>query len=43
MSLYLVKGKYSNAAIKGMVESPQDREAAAPKQITALGVEMQSV
>ncbi len=29
MSFYLVKGKYSNAAFKGIVDSPQDREAAA--------------
>jgi uncharacterized protein with GYD domain len=43
MSLYLVRGKYSNAAFKGMVDSPQDREAAARKLFTAVGVDMQSV
>ena len=43
MSLYLVKGKYSNAAFKGMVDSPQDWEAAARKLFTAVGVDMQSV
>ena len=43
MSLYLVKGKYSNAAFKGMVDSPQDREAAARKLFAAVGVDMQSV
>ena len=43
MSLYLVKGKYSNAAFKGMVDSPQDRETAARKLFAAVGVDMQSV
>ena len=43
MSLYLVKGKYSNAAFKGMVDSQQDREAAARKLFAAVGVDMQSV
>jgi uncharacterized protein with GYD domain len=42
MGLYLVKGKYSNAAFKGMVDSPQDREAAARKLFAAVGIEMQS-
>ena len=42
MSLYLVKGKYSNAAFKGMVDHPQDREAAARKLFMAVRVDMQS-
>jgi uncharacterized protein with GYD domain len=40
--LYFVKGKYSNAAFKGIVDSPQDREAAARKFFAAVGIEMQS-
>ena len=31
MALFLVRGKYGNAAFKGTVDSPQDREAAAHK------------
>ena len=42
-ALYLVRGKYSNAAFKGMVDSSQDREAAAHKLFTAVEVDMQSV
>jgi uncharacterized protein with GYD domain len=40
--LYLVKGKYSNAAFKRMVDSPQDQEATARKLFAAVGIEMQS-
>lgn len=40
MALYLARAKYSNAAFKGMVESPQDREAAARKIFEAVGMTM---
>ncbi len=40
MALYLARAKYSNAAFKGMVDNPQDREAAANKLIGALDVKM---
>ena len=36
MALYLARAKYSNAAFKGMVDNPQDREAAANKLFSAL-------
>ena len=36
MSLYLARAKYSNAAFKGMVDNPQDREAAANQLFSAL-------
>ena len=42
MALYLARAKYSNAAFKGMVDSPQDREAAARKIFEAVGMTMQS-
>lgn len=37
MSFYLFQGRYSAAAIKAMVDNPQDREAAARPMIEALG------
>ena len=40
MSLYFFSAKYSNAAFKGMVDTPQDREAAANKLFNAMGVKM---
>ena len=40
MALYLARAKYSNAAFKGMVDNPQDREAAANKLFGALDVKM---
>ena len=40
MALYLARAKYSNAAFKGMVDSPQDREAAARKIFEAVGMTM---
>ena len=43
MALYLARAKYSNAAFKGMVDSPQDRQAAAKKLFGALGVKMQNL
>ena len=36
MSLYLARAKYSNAAFKGMVDNPQDREAATNQLFSAL-------
>ena len=36
MALYLMNAKYSNAAYKGMVDTPQDRAAAARKLGDAL-------
>ena len=41
MALYLARAKYSNAAFKGMVDNPQDREAAASKLSSALNVNME--
>ena len=41
MALYLARAKYSNAAFKGMVDSPQDRQAAANKLFGALGEDAQ--
>ena len=38
MSLYFFSAKYSNAAFKGMVDTPQDREAAANKLFNAMGI-----
>ena len=43
MALYLARAKYSNAAFKGMVDSPQDREAAANKLFGALDVKMHNL
>ena len=37
MPHYMFQGRYSNAAIKAMVESPQDREAAARTLVEAIG------
>ena len=39
MALYLARAKYSNSAFKGMVDSPQDLEAAANKLFDTLDVE----
>ena len=41
MALYLARAKYSNSAFKGMVDNPQDREAAANKLSSALNVNME--
>ena len=41
MALYLARAKYSNSAFKGMVDNPQDREAAASKLSSALNVNME--
>jgi len=43
MALYLARAKYSNAAFKGMVDSPQDREAGGRKIIEALGMILHQV
>jgi uncharacterized protein with GYD domain len=43
MSLYFFSAKYSNAAFKGMVDTPQDREAAANKLFNAMGVKMHNI
>ena len=43
MALYLARAKYSNAAFKGMVDNPQDREAAANKLFSALNVKMHNL
>ena len=43
MSLYFFSAKYSNAAFKGMVDTPQDREAAANKLFNAMGVKMHKI
>ena len=43
MALYLARAKYSNAAFKGMVDSPQDLQAAANKLFGALGVKMHNL
>lgn len=37
MPYYLFQGRYTAAAIKAMVDNPQDREAAAKKLIAAVG------
>ena len=41
MSLYFFSAKYSNAAFKGMVDTPQDWEAAASKLFNAMGEDAQ--
>ena len=43
MALYLARAKYSNAAFKGMVDSPQDREAAIRGIFGAIGVTTHNV
>ena len=43
MALYLARAKYSNSAFKGMVDNPQDREAAANKLFFALNVKMHNL
>ena len=40
MALYLMNAKYSNAAYKGMVDTPQDRAAAVHKLADALEMNM---
>lgn len=37
MPFYLFKGRYSTESLKSMVDTPQDREAAAAKLIEAVG------
>jgi hypothetical protein len=37
MPFYMFQGRYSIAAIKAMVDKPQDREAAARPLIQAVG------
>ena len=37
MPFYLFQGRYTSAALKAMVDSPQDREAAARPLIEAVG------
>ncbi|MCU9849800.1 GYD domain-containing protein [Defluviimonas sp. WL0024] len=37
MGFYLFQGSYAPAAIKAMIEKPQDRRAAAAKMIEAIG------
>ncbi len=43
MALYLMNEKYSNAAYKGMVDTPQDRAAAAHKLADALEMKMHQI
>ena len=43
MALYLMNAKYSNAAYKGMDDTPQDRAAAAHKLADALGMKMNQI
>ena len=43
MALYLMNAKYSNAAYKGMVDTPQDRAAAAHKLADALEMKMHQI
>lgn len=40
MPFYMFKGSYTTDSIKAMVDSPQDREAAARKMIEALGAKL---
>lgn len=37
MGFYLFQGRYAPAALKAMIENPQDRKAAASKMIEAIG------
>ena len=37
MPFYMFQGRYSNAAIKAMVDNPQDREAAGRALVEAVG------
>src|ERR1051325_3581667 len=37
MSIYVLRGRYSSEALKGMVASPEDREAAIAKVVEKAG------
>lgn len=37
MAFYLFQGRYAPAALKAMIDKPQDRKAAAAKMIEAIG------
>lgn len=37
MSFYLFRGKYSRAALKSLVDNPEDREKAAGEMIASIG------
>ncbi len=43
MPFYMFQGRYSAAALKAMVDKPQDREAAARPLIEALGGKLHSL
>ena len=43
MPFYLFEAKYSGAAIKALVDTPQDREAPAAKLFEAAGAKMHSL
>ena len=43
MSTYIASAKYSNDAFKGMVATPQDREAAARTLFDAVGIAMHQI
>jgi len=42
MGFYLVRWRYSQPAMKGMVDRPQDREAAGRKMVESFGGKMHS-
>ena len=37
MSIYVLRGRYSSEALKGMIASPEDREAAIAKVVEKAG------
>ena len=37
MSIYILRGRYSSEALKGMIASPEDREAAIAKVVEKAG------
>jgi uncharacterized protein with GYD domain len=37
MAIYILRGRYSSEALKGMMTSPEDREAAIAKAVEAAG------
>lgn len=43
MPYYMFQGRYSTAALKAMVDNPQDREAAARPLIEAIGGKLHSL
>ena len=43
MPMYLMRGKYSNSACKGMITNPHDRGAAAKAMFKVLGLKTHDI